>query len=101
MAEVPDHLVPSDGLTNSKIRFAGFDLLEGGAQLVRFDIHNETQNFVASYAVEVGRSKGGNADTVIADGHAHMRSVLRQWLYTVDKLEQFYRKQAARTVTAE
>src|SRR5947208_2425555 len=96
MAEVPDHLVPSDGLTNSQIRFAGFGFPEGGAQLVRFDIHNETQSFVATYVVEVVRSKGGNTDTVIADGHAYMRNVLRQWLHHMDKLEQFYRKQAAR-----
>jgi hypothetical protein len=100
MANVPDHLVPSDGLTNSNLRFAGFNLLEDGTQIVRFEIKNEHREFVASYNIEVGRTPKGNADTVIADGHAHMRDVLRQWLYEIDKLEQHYRKQANRTVTA-
>jgi hypothetical protein len=97
MAEVPDHLVPSDGLTNSKLRFAGFDLLDGGEQIVRFELFSEQRAFIATFPVRVGRSESGNVDTVIADAHARMRSNLRQWLYEVDVMEQFYRKQAQRT----
>ncbi|MGY2936002.1 hypothetical protein ACVWZ6_005604 [Bradyrhizobium sp. GM6.1] len=37
MPEVPDHLIPTDGLTNSKMRFAGLDLWESGEQIIRFE----------------------------------------------------------------
>lgn len=97
MTEVPDHLVPTDGLTNSKMRFSGLDLLESGEQLLRFDISNEIRQPVATFTIEVGRSPDGNADKVIADGHAKMRDILRQWLYEIDTLERFYRGQATRT----
>ena len=97
MPEVPDHLVPTDGLTNSKMRFCGFDLFESGEQIVKFDISDEHREYVATFRIEVGRSRDGNADKVIADGHAKMRDVLRQWLHEVDTLERIYRKRAARS----
>lgn len=96
MAEVPDYLVPTDGLTNSRVRFSGLDILRSGEQLIRFEMSNESQQHVANFTIEVGPSRNGNADKVIADGHSKMRDILRQWLYETDKLEQFYRRQAAR-----
>lgn len=96
MPEVPDHLVPTDGLTNAKVRFAGLDLWESGEQIIRFEIDDESRHRVGTFSIEVGSRRAGNADTVIADGHAKMRDVLRQWLHEVDKMERFYRKQAAR-----
>lgn len=97
MGEVPDHLVPTDGLTNSGVRFAGLDLLQSHEQILRFEISNENRQHVATFTIEVGRSPNGNGDKVIADGHARMRDLLRQWLYQIDKMEQHYRAQAARS----
>ncbi|AWM01284.2 hypothetical protein [Bradyrhizobium amphicarpaeae] len=96
MPEVPDRLAPTDGLTNSKMRFSGLDLWESGEQIIRFEIDDESRHRVGTFSIEVGSRPTGNADMVIADGHAKMRDVLRQWLHEVDKLEQFYRSQATR-----
>ena len=42
MADVPDHLIPSDGLTDSSIKFDGLDLDHyTGMTDVRFGIYNE------------------------------------------------------------
>ncbi|MCA1476771.1 hypothetical protein [Bradyrhizobium sp. NBAIM08] len=86
MAEVPDHLDPTDGLTNAKIRFAGLDLWESGEQIIRFEIDDESRHRVGTFSIEVGSRPGATATW----------SFLRQWLHVIDKMEQFYRRQSSR-----
>jgi hypothetical protein len=52
MAEVADHLVPTDGLTNARLRFAGLDLLDSGVQSTRFDLYDENERYVATPSIE-------------------------------------------------
>lgn len=93
MAEVPDHLVPTQGLTNSHIEFAGFDVLEGGAVLVRFAMCDEDRNYLATFNVPVSPlAEGGTIDALVAEAHRRMCDVLRQWLYMTDVMRQAYEK---------
>ena len=93
MAEVPDHLVPTDGLTNSSVKFAGLDALPGrnGAR-IRFDIFDEGQSYVATFSFDIGPRPEGTIDALVAEGHRKMRDVLRQWLHGVDMMHQAYSK---------
>ncbi len=95
MAEIDDELVPMDGLTNTAIRFAGFDTMPStGAALVRFEMLDEDGDRFATFSIEVDARAEGTTDALIAEGHRQMRDVLRQWLYRVDRA---YRRYSART----
>ena len=91
MAEVPDHLVPRDGLTNSSVEFVGFDAVPGqsGAR-IRFDIFDEDQDYLTTFAIYVGPQPAGTIDALIVEGHRKMRDVLRQWLHGVDMMHKAY-----------
>ena len=93
MAEVPEYLVPTDGLTNSSVKFAGLDAIRGmnGAR-IRFDIFDEDQAYVATFAFDVGPQSEGAIDALVAEGHRKMRDILRQWLHGVDMMHQAYSK---------
>lgn len=94
MAEVPDRLVPSDGLTNATLTFAGLDLTGSNNVNLRFDIHDEQGRPVGVFTVAT--PKAANADLGIASGHRRMADILRQWLYTIDKMAEHYKKQGGR-----
>lgn len=97
MAEVPDHLVPTDGLTNSLIKYGGLDTLpSGGGAIHRFDIYNEERKFVASFEIETGPTGRGSVDGMIAEAHRRMVDVLRQWLHLTEEMRQAYENSAAR-----
>ena len=97
MAEVPDHLVPTDGLTNSVIRYAGLDTFEGGGGAIhRFNIYDENREYVSTFEIETQPTGKGSADAMIERAHKQMVDVLRQWLHTTEKMRQEYEKSAAR-----
>jgi hypothetical protein len=92
MAEVPDHLVPEDGLTNSFVRFHEMKVLHDGERgsLFRFGICTEKGVGLADFEVFVEIPPNGGVSQMIADAHRHMGDVLRQWLYVIDKRRQSY-----------
>jgi hypothetical protein len=96
MAEVQNHLVPTDGLTNSLIRFDSFEVVHGaGGANVKFGIYDEDAHWLADFVIFVSTDEGsGSVAGVIARAHRQMTDVLRQWLYMTDMLRQSYEKQA-------
>jgi len=79
MAEIPDYLVPRDGLTNSSVQFEGLDALKGtGGARMRFAITDEDQRHLCSFEFDVPPQTDGTVDSVVAAGHRHMRDVVRQ-----------------------
>ena len=96
MAEVPDYLVPTDGLTNSTMALAGIDLIGRGGIQARFNISDEDQNYIGTFAIDVlPRGSEGTSDAMIADAYRKMSDVLRQWLYSADKMRQVYERRSA------
>ncbi|MEG3145875.1 hypothetical protein U1839_14535 [Sphingomonas sp. RT2P30] len=97
MPEVPEHLVPTDGLTNSFIRFGGLDTTpDSGFANMRFDIYDEQGGYLATFNIPIAPNERGSVDMMIADAHREMTNVLRQWIYEVDTLRMAYEKPAAR-----
>src|SRR5437773_291259 len=98
MAEVPDHLVPRDGLTNSHLRFAGLDVIpDGGAATLRFELGGAEQQQppMATIAFGIAPQAEGTVDAMLAEGYAVLRDLLRQWLYEADRHQQAFAKRAA------
>jgi len=96
MSDVPDRLVPRDGLTNSYIKFVGLDAAgDAGAAVVRFDMHNENGTHIGTFRVVAGPTKNGSIDQMVSRAHRQMCDVLRQWLYMTDKMAQAYEKREA------
>lgn len=91
MPEVAEDLVPTDGLTNSSIKLAGLDVIPGGARL-RFEISDEDQSYVGTFAVTVGAMPQGTVDAMIAEGYRQMKDVVRQWLHGLDVMHKAYSK---------
>ena len=93
MAEVPDHLVPQDGLTNSAIRFDALDILHGEHKTrFSFGIYDEHQVRIADFPIEVSAGTDGVA-AMIAEAHRRMTDVLRHWLYWMDEMREAYEAQ--------
>jgi len=91
MVEVPEHLVPTDGLTDSSIALAGIDLIGGGAIKARFDIRDENQVYIGTFTIPVHpRGQDGTTDQMIAEAYRSMTDVLRQWIHGVDMLRKVY-----------
>ncbi len=91
MPEVPDHLVPMDGLTDSHIRLAGLDTHENDPGVtVRFDIYDEDDEFVGTLRLAVPPTSKGTVDAMIANAYAGLSGMLRQWLYEADQRRQAY-----------
>jgi len=96
MADVPDHLVPQDGLTNSFVRFDGLDMnYNVGMTDVRFGIYNEGGHRIADFVIPVPDGESASASGVIAAAHRDMTDVLRQWLYMIDTNRRVYERQEA------
>ncbi|AKM09310.1 hypothetical protein [Croceicoccus naphthovorans] len=93
MAEVPDHLVPSDGFTNSTVRYAGFDAIPGesGASH-RFEFVDGDGRVIGTYRIETKPTSDGTIDAMVAGAHRQMTNVLRQWLFVTDKVRAHYEK---------
>jgi len=91
MPEVPAHLVPIDGLTNSKVNFVGLDVLTGkSGAVVRFDILDEDEHKIGTIGIPIRPQKEGTTDAVIAAGYRALCDMLRQWLYVADKMAGHY-----------
>lgn len=95
MAEVPDHLVPGDGLTSSAIRFDAMEVAHNRRGAVfKFGIYGEDKNWIANFDVFVETPPNGGVQQMIAGAHRQMSDVLRQWLYMTDVLRQSYETQS-------
>lgn len=102
MAEVPDYLVPTDGLTNSNIALAGIDLIGNGAINARFSITDESRDYIGTFTIEVRpNGQDGTADQMIADAYRKMTDVLRQWLHGVDTMRQMYEGRPQRHIKSD
>src|SRR5690242_15513811 len=77
MAEVPAHLEPRGGLSDARIRFAGFDSKDH-ATIVSFEI-SQGNRVVGSFTFELG-STNESIDH-IALAHQKMNDALRQMLH--------------------
>ena len=96
MPDVPEHLVPTDGLTDSLLKYAGFDTFPmGGGGSHRFDFYDEAKAYIGTFKIEVQPTGHGTVDGQIAEAHRRMIDALRQWLHVTDKMRQAYEKSAA------
>jgi hypothetical protein len=94
MAEVPDHLVPQDGLTNSAIRFDALEILHGEHKTrFSFGIYDEQQVWVADFKIDIPTGAADGVAAMIAEAHRRMTDVLRQWLYMTDVMRGSYETQ--------
>lgn len=84
MAEVPDYVAPSDGLTNARIQFVGIDYPPGGKVTVRFELTDASGRHAGTFPVTPDVRVGDSIEMVVAAGHREMRDILREWLYRVD-----------------
>lgn len=93
MAEVPDHLVPAEGLTSSTMFYAGFDAIpnESGA-IHRFDIRDENGDYVATFKIKTRPTDKGTIDSMVAEAHQKLTDILRQWLWWTDHNRQHHEK---------
>ena len=79
MAEVPDHLAPARGVSDARIRFAGFDTIEGkSGGIFCFDIF-QGDRYVGTFRFHLA-STGKGIEHIIALAHAKMNDALRQML---------------------
>ena len=93
MADVPEHLAPMDGLTNSFIRYAGFDTVENsGSAIHRFDIHDEGGKYLSTLRITTHPTDASTVNTMIVSAHRQFSDILRQWLYEADAGRQAYEK---------
>lgn len=97
MTEVPDHLAPRDGLTNSTIRFEGmYSHPNSGHATMSFRMRDENGDDVGVYNIVIPPNDDGSVDQMIALAHRQMIDVLRQWVYELDILKAAREKSAAR-----
>jgi len=94
MAQVPDHLVPADGLTDAHIRFSGLKVHDEGGADVLFSLYDDDENHLADYVIYVEPAEYDSIDGLIAEAHKRMCDVLRQWLFVTDKMRQRYEKKS-------
>jgi D-aminopeptidase len=93
MAEVADHLVPTDGLTSSSIQYEGFDALpdRAGAKH-RFTIYDEKQQYLTTFTVVTWPTAEGTIDSMVVEAHKQMTNIARQWLFLLDEARKAYEK---------
>lgn len=87
MTEVPERLVPTDGLTRSKLTFVGIDYEPGTKPAVRFRISAADGRFIGDFPVSPDVAAGAPIDVILTEAHAEMRDILRQWLHCIDVYE--------------
>lgn len=91
MPEVPEHLVPTDGLTNSTIRFAGYDPHDNDAgATVRFDILDENGDYIGTINIETYPTNEGTIDAMVVRAYRRLTDMVRGWLYHVDQMRDGY-----------
>lgn len=93
MADIADHLVPRDGLTNSYLKFTKLLAApKGGGATIVFTLYDEDQIEIGEFDIAVAPRRGGKGtvDEMIARAHRKMTDVLRQWIYMTDKVRQIY-----------
>jgi hypothetical protein len=94
MVDVPDHLAPASRVSDSRIRFAGLDTLEGGGGGVfRFDFF-QGDVYVGTFKFEIGPT-GKGIDHMVALAHQKMNDALRQMLDENETRRQAYQKRSA------
>lgn len=97
MAEVPDHLVPRDGLTNSTIRFEGmYSHPNSGHATFSFKMRGEQGDDIGVYNIIVAPNADGSVDQMIDVAHREMIDVLRQWIFELNILKGARERAAAR-----
>lgn len=94
MAQVPDHLVPADDLTDAHIRFSSLKVHDEGGADVYFSLYDDDENHLADYVIYLEPAEYGSIDSLVAEAHKRMCDVLRQWLYVTDKMRQHYEKRS-------
>lgn len=65
MSETEDRFSPADGLSDSEIKYAGFDVMDGGGASHRFDIFDEDEDYVATFKVVTEPSSSGSIDATV------------------------------------
>jgi hypothetical protein len=95
MAQIADHLVPTDGLTDAHIRFSSLEIHEEGGADVHFSLYDDDENHLTDFVIYVEPAEYASMDRLVAEAHRRMCDVLRQWLYVTDKMRQHYEKQSA------
>ncbi len=83
-----------------KIQFEGLDLNRGGpngSAIVRFRISNNEDTLIATIPVIVGAQNDG-IEGMLARAHASLAEAMREWTTELDRMRDFYAKQAARYI---
>lgn len=87
MPDVPDHMVPRDGLTNATIRLAGLDAIPGSNGAVfRFDLYDEQKRLVGTFPIAVPVQAQSGLDPMMKVAYAEMRDVFLQWAYIMNSV---------------
>ena len=91
MAEVPDHLVPTDGLCNYSVSFSKMEALERGSARFTFDF-TEKGHYITSLSFDVMAEDDG-LNGMMVRAHKKLIDALRQSLYIADVMQKAYEKQ--------
>lgn len=94
MPEVPDHLVPTDGLCNYGVRLGSVVTGRRGAAAFLFEIH-ENDTIVATIPITVGARDDGLYG-LYARAHSDLRDVFRQLVHVSDTLRVHYETEGVR-----
>lgn len=87
-------LTPTDGLTNSTIKFVRLEATPSSTALITFAFTDEEKRPAGEISIRVGVQPEETVDAMIAAAHAELINRLRQWLYVTAKSHGAY---AART----
>ncbi|MDH2382948.1 hypothetical protein [Bradyrhizobium sp. CER78] len=93
MAQVPNHLVPEDGHTDSALRLDSMEILHGHqAARFMFGIYSESGQWLANFPIDIAIPGQGGLQEMFAEAHRAMTNILRQWLYMNDVMRQSYER---------
>ena len=91
MATIPDHLAPTNGVSDAAMRFAGYDA-RGRATIVRFEI-SQGDRVVGTFSFAIDPAP--SIDYALALAHQKMNDALRQMLYENELSRRVYLKRSS------
>lgn len=90
MAEIPDHLVPTDGLANACVRIGAIYPMQYGVEVHMELYDTKTNDAFGTVKFQLGQEVGKPLISVLAGAHHKMNLILRQLLYLNDRARQSY-----------
>ena len=91
MATVPDHLVPTNGVSDAAVRFAGYEA-RGRAMIVHFEF-SQGDRVVGTFSFTIDPAP--SIDSALALARQKMNDALRQMLYENELSWRVYLKRSS------